>query len=58
MSRTEIRDALKAAGIFDKTGNRDQLWVQAFAAYFKETRRKLSMSCGNCYNTVRSWLNS
>jgi hypothetical protein len=58
MTKYELRDALKAKGLFDKTGSRDELWAQAFSMYFKETRRKLSQSCGSCYNTIRNWLNS
>lgn len=58
MSRTELRDALKAKGIFDKTGNKDALWAEAFKLYYTETRRKLSPSCGSCYSTLRNWLNS
>lgn len=57
MTKSELRDALKAKGIFDKTGGRDQLWVEAFALHYKETKLKLSMSCGGCWNTVRKWLN-
>lgn len=58
MTKTEIRDALKAKGIFDKTGGRDDLWVKAFSMHHRETKLKLSMSCGSCWNTLRKWLNS
>lgn len=58
MTRTEIRDALKAAGIFDKTGTRSDLWAQAFRLYQQETKVKLSQSCGSCYARLRNWLNS
>lgn len=58
MTKHQLRDALKAKGIFDKTGGRDDLWAQAFRLYHQETRRKLSQSCGSCYATLRKWLNS
>lgn len=58
MTKAELRDALKAKGIFDKTGVRDPLWSEAFSMYYKETRRKLSTGCGSCYNTLRNWMNS
>jgi hypothetical protein len=45
MTRNEIYLALKAKGIFD-TNTKDALWDQAFALYYKETRVKLSPSCG------------
>ena len=57
MTRTEIRDDLKKRGLFDKTGNRDPVWQEAFKVYFNETKRKLSPSCGSCYNTLRNWMN-
>lgn len=58
MTRIEIRDALKAAGVFDKTGTRNDLWNEAFKLYHQETKMKLSPSCGSCYNRLRSWMNS
>lgn len=58
MTRTELREALKAKGIFDINGSRDDLWAQAFRLHFQETRKKLSQSCGSCYRTLRNWMNS
>lgn len=58
MTRLEIRDDLKARGLFDKTGSRDSVWMKAFDLYYRETKRKLSTSCGSCYSTLRKWLNS
>lgn len=58
MTKHEIVSDLKARGLFDKTGGRDQTWVKAFEMYHKETRRKLSMSCGSCWSTLRKWLQS
>lgn len=58
MTKTEIRDNLKRRGLFDKTGNKDLVWVEAFNLHYKETRVRLSMNCGGCWNRVRNWLNS
>jgi hypothetical protein len=58
MSKDEIKADLKARGLFDKTGNRDVAWLKAFELYQKETKRRLSPSCGSCYNTLRTWMNS
>ena len=58
MTKTELRDALKAKGLFDKNGGKDPLWVEAFSLHYKETRVKLQMSCGGCWTRVRNWLNS
>lgn len=58
MTRIELREDLKARGLFDKTGSRDATWMKAFDLYYKETKRKLSTGCGSCYNTLRNWMNS
>lgn len=58
MTKAELKADLKARGLFDKTGGRDPVWMKAFELYFKETRRKLSPSCGSCWNTLRNWMNS
>ena len=58
MDKHQIREDLKARNLFDKTGSRDATWMKAFDLYYKETRRKLSVSCGSCYNTLRNWMNS
>jgi hypothetical protein len=55
MTRQEIKAALKTRGIFD-TNSKDQLWQQAFQLYYQETKQKLSISCGSCFNRVRNWL--
>jgi hypothetical protein len=57
MSRQELYLALKAKGIFD-TNTKDALWDQAFALHYKETRVKLSPSCGGCWPRLRRWLQS
>ena len=55
MSRQEIYQALKAKGIFD-INSKDELWTKAFALYYKETRVRLSPSCGGCWPRLRNWL--
>ena len=55
MSRQELYQALKAKGIFD-TNTKDNLWDQAFALYYKETKVRLSPSCGSCWPRIRRWL--
>lgn len=57
MSKYELRDQLKAAGLFDKTGHQSPLWKQAFDIYKKETGTKLC-NCGGSYNRLRTWMNS
>lgn len=57
MTKTEIKAALKAKGIFDRNTN-DHEWKQAFDLFFRETRLKLKLGCGSCYTRVRNWLNS
>lgn len=56
MTREELRTALEAKGILGASGSRDLLWVQAFAAYQADTKKKLNLGCGSCYNEVRRWL--
>lgn len=58
MTKYEIRDDLKARGLFDKTGSRDPMWMKAFETYYRETKRRLSQSCGSCYQTLRRWMDS
>lgn len=58
MSKTELRDALQAKGLLEKTGSNDPLWRQAFDLHYRETKIKLQMSCGGCWNRVRNWLKS
>lgn len=57
MTKTEISAELKSKGQFD-TNTRNELWTKAFQLFEKDTKMKLSMSCGSCYSKVRSWLNS
>jgi hypothetical protein len=56
MTKIELREALKAKGILEVSGNKDPLWQEAFKLYYAETRQRLSPSCGSCYNRLRSWL--
>jgi hypothetical protein len=58
MTRIELREALKAKGILEVSGNKDPLWRMAFDLYYKETHQKLSPSCGSCYTRLRNWLKS
>lgn len=58
MTKQQIRDDLKARGLFDKTGGRDPVWLEAFKLYHQETKMKLSTSCGSCYQRLRNWMNS
>lgn len=55
MTKSEIAAELKAKGQFD-TNTRNELWTKAFQLYEKETRQKLSLSCGSCYTKIRAWL--
>lgn len=55
MSKAEVLAELKAKGQFD-TNTRNELWTKAFQLYEKETRQKLSLSCGSCYTKIRAWL--
>ena len=55
MSRQELYQALKAKGIFD-TNTKDPLWDSAFSLYYKETKVRLSPSCGGCWPRIRRWL--
>lgn len=57
MTKADLRDQLKAAGLFDKTGHQSPLWQQAFSLYKKETGTKLC-NCGGSYNRLRTWMNS
>lgn len=57
MTKSELMAEMKKAGIFD-TNSRHTLWVQAFDLFQKETKQKLSMSCGSCYSKVRDFLRS
>jgi hypothetical protein len=57
MTKYELRDALKAKGLFDKSGSRDELWRNAFDVYRKETNIKLC-NCPSSYNRLRNWMNS
>lgn len=56
MTREELRAAMQAKGILEASGSRDLLWVQAFAAFQADTKKKLNLGCGSCYNEVRRWL--
>ena len=55
MTKEQVRDELKSKGQFD-TNTRNELWIKAFQLYEKETRQKLSLSCGSCYTKIRAWL--
>jgi len=57
MTKGELRDALKAKGIFD-VNSKDQLWKEAFDLYYRETRNRLSFGCGGCYTRLRNWMNA
>jgi hypothetical protein len=57
MTKDEVKAQLKAKGQFD-TNTRNELWILAFKLYYEATKNKLSPSCGQCFNKVRSWLNS
>jgi hypothetical protein len=57
MSKSEIRAALKAQGLFDKTGNKNATWQAAFDEYKRETGIKLC-NCGSSYNRLRNWMNT
>lgn len=57
MDKAQVKAELKAKGQFD-TNTRNELWTKAFKLYEAETKNKLSLSCGSCYNKVRHWLNS
>lgn len=58
MSKQELRDQLKAAGLFDKTGHQSPLWKQAFDLYKKENGGRGLCNCGGSYNRLRTWMNS
>ena len=55
MTKQEVATELKSKGQFD-TNTRNELWIKAFQLYEKETRQKLSLSCGSCYTKIRAWL--
>ena len=57
MDKAQVKAELKSKGQFD-TNTRNELWTVAFKLYEQETKNKLSLSCGSCYNKVRGWLNS
>jgi len=58
MTKAEIKDELKRQNKFDSNLGNDPLWKEAFNMYTQETRQKLSRSCGPCWTTIRSWLQS
>lgn len=58
MTKQQIKDDLKARGIFDKNLGGDPTWKEAFQVYFNETRVKLCTSCSGSYTRLRNWLNA
>lgn len=56
MTKEEITQEIKAAGLWQTKDESSRVWRVAFDMYYEATGERLDLRCNKCYAKVKEWL--